>query len=70
MREIRLYGSEGGEAQANGPSLPLSFWTLRVRVVPRQDDAERRGMHSHGDRGNECDWRTAHGFPFASAAIS
>ena len=23
MREIRLYGSEGGEAQANGPSLPL-----------------------------------------------
>jgi hypothetical protein len=24
MREIRLYGSEGGEDQANGPSLPLS----------------------------------------------
>ena len=30
MREIRLYGSEGGEAQANGPSLPLSSPTLRV----------------------------------------
>ncbi len=25
MREIRLHGSEGGEAQDNGPSLPLSF---------------------------------------------
>ena len=24
MREIRPYGSEGGEAQANEPSLPLS----------------------------------------------
>jgi hypothetical protein len=24
MREIRTYGSEGGEAQTNGPSLPLS----------------------------------------------
>ncbi len=24
MREIRPYGSEGGEAQSNGPSLPLS----------------------------------------------
>ena len=50
MREIRLYGSEGGEAQANGPSLPLSSGTLRVRIFPREDDAERRGRHSHGDR--------------------
>ena len=24
MREIRLYGSEGGAAQLNAPSLPLS----------------------------------------------
>ena len=24
MREIRTYGSEGGEAQTNAPSLPLS----------------------------------------------
>ncbi len=24
MREIRTSGSEGGEAQTNGPSLPLS----------------------------------------------
>ncbi|GIW91075.1 MAG: hypothetical protein KatS3mg109_1507 [Pirellulaceae bacterium] len=23
MRETRTYGSEGGEAQTNGPSLPL-----------------------------------------------
>jgi hypothetical protein len=25
MREIRLSGSEGGEGQLNGPSLPLSM---------------------------------------------
>jgi 23S rRNA (cytosine1962-C5)-methyltransferase len=27
MRENRTYGSEGGEAQTNEPSLPLSIWT-------------------------------------------
>jgi len=30
MREIRLYGSEGGGAEANRLSLPLSSSTLRV----------------------------------------
>jgi hypothetical protein len=30
MREIRLYGSEGGGAEANRLSLPLSSATLRV----------------------------------------
>jgi hypothetical protein len=77
MREIRLYGSEGGGAEANRLSLPLSSATLRVvRVAsggiaagtairarsadrergcrePRRGDAERRGRHSHADRGNE-----------------
>ncbi len=34
MRENRTSGSEGGEAQANEPSLPLSAWHL-PRVSPR-----------------------------------
>ena len=48
MREIRLYGSEGGEAQTNGLSLPLSFSTLRVVRPPKNTDAERPRRHSHG----------------------
>jgi hypothetical protein len=37
VREIRLHGSEGGEAQYNGPSLPLS---LPVFVfIERKPDA-------------------------------
>ena len=27
MREIRTSGSEGGEAELNRPSLPLSYWS-------------------------------------------
>ncbi len=30
MREIRTSGSEGGAAQANAPSLPLSFATHSI----------------------------------------
>ncbi len=30
MREIRLYGSEGGEIEANRSSLPLSFFCDRL----------------------------------------
>ena len=37
MREIRLYGSEGGGAETNRLSLPLSSWTL-----PRPYSAEGR----------------------------
>ena len=37
MREIRPYGSEGGEAQANEPSLPLSkHFTPSPPVAPHQ----------------------------------
>ena len=54
MREIRLYGSEGGGIEANRFFLPLSSLTLRV-VRPGRDlkDAERPGRHSHAERGNE-----------------
>ncbi len=56
MREIRPYGSEGGEAQTNGPSLPLSRGmaivllaggpdNLLVRAAQPQE-AEGRAGHS------------------------
>jgi hypothetical protein len=35
MREIRTYGSEGGETQTNAPSLPLS----RLTFVEKRTDA-------------------------------
>jgi hypothetical protein len=40
MREIRLSGSEGGEGQLNGPSLPLSFspFVRAAAVVNRATD--------------------------------
>lgn len=38
MRENRTYGSEGGEAETNRPSLPLSFglplWALPGYAAP------------------------------------
>ena len=42
MRQIRLYGSEGGAAQLNAPSLPLS---------QRVDQYGDRSLHdqAHGE---------------------
>jgi hypothetical protein len=37
MREIRPYGSEGGEDQTNDPSLPLSDGLSKGGSVPRRD---------------------------------
>jgi hypothetical protein len=34
MRETRTSGSEGGEPQANGTSLPLSFGLAWLRLEP------------------------------------
>ena len=36
MRENRMYGSEGGEAQTNEPFLPLSIphSEIRIRLFP------------------------------------
>ena len=42
MREIRLYGSEGGGAEANRLSLPLSSATLRVVRPPRPPTLKKR----------------------------
>jgi len=40
MREIRTYGSEGGEAETNRPSLPLSpIMYLPVTEALLQKDA-------------------------------
>ena len=36
MREIRQSGSEGGEAELNRPSLPLS-WLPGLSIVLRKD---------------------------------
>ena len=57
MREIRLYGSEGGGAEANRLSLPLSSGTLRVlrgRPAGRPTRSVEDGIPTE-DRGNECD---------------
>ena len=42
MREIRTYGSEGGAAQANAPSLPLSGIRLAKILA-----AVARRLHAH-----------------------
>ncbi|GIW90087.1 MAG: hypothetical protein KatS3mg109_0519 [Pirellulaceae bacterium] len=39
MRETRTYGSEGGEAQTNGPSLPLLY---------KPNAPNRRSSHALG----------------------
>lgn len=39
MREIRLYGSEGGAAELNRSSLPLSCRGLLCGVDPRREFA-------------------------------
>ncbi len=37
-------------------SVGMPSWTLSPRISPGQADAERRRLHSHGDRGNEWNW--------------
>ncbi len=57
MREIRLHGSEGGGAELNRLSLPLSSSTLRVVFQPSPADRKRTRSVEDGipteDRGNE-----------------
>jgi hypothetical protein len=50
MREIRLYGSEGGGAEANRLSLPLSSSTLRV-ASPRRAATPFAVRGTGADRG-------------------
>jgi len=44
MREIRQSGSEGGKAELNRPSLPLS-------ASPADADCQQRLPHAHGLEG-------------------
>jgi hypothetical protein len=52
MREIRLYGSEGGEAQSNEPSLPLSITFPLAR-----SDIDHSGVVGCRDLGMDFDQR-------------
>lgn len=45
MREIRQSGSEGGAAQTNGPSLPLSRTRIRIPVGAAFAARLRRAEH-------------------------
>jgi hypothetical protein len=47
MRENRTYGSEGGEAQLNEPSLPLSQRSVRVRLNCDRRDARGQGFEAN-----------------------
>ena len=48
MREIRTSGSEGGVAQPNAPSLPLSWCRSRGRSAVAFDDEARKGAERIG----------------------
>jgi hypothetical protein len=50
MREIRPSGSEGGVAQTNAPSLPLSLNSARRRAVARRF-SPRRWADNHLEHG-------------------
>jgi len=45
MREIRQSGSEGGEAELNRPSLPLSYY-MRRTTAPRPESRYGSVIHA------------------------